>query len=338
MSLFGIAVTNITSKFGLLSRKASMRLATETGKKLFDKSQQLGRTLNKSEIENTFNEVLPKKCRPKILTNKNDCVPYFKEIGFSEQQAKLKLDKVGGVSVPNINGKRLVYVPIDKYDNVSIASITAHELEHTLEANHRPQNLIHKIIDQIKMKRIKPEEQRKYIRIASCGETMQDTIKDKFGVIGVPGKTIDYGATASDISKQQGYKSEQGLFSQIRKILRNRLNLNPKTKGYNTIPKYNVIDYTLDMEKPAYTVQGKVEEYALNLTDKNKSEASVIVSLYDTAKKVVKQEKKRYLKNKILGRLKSNERLLTGKDKLEAQYMFGLISKEQYEIALKQLK
>ena len=36
-SAFGIAVTNLTSRFGIVSRKAAMRIATETGYKLVDK-------------------------------------------------------------------------------------------------------------------------------------------------------------------------------------------------------------------------------------------------------------------------------------------------------------
>lgn len=63
---FGIAVTNLTSRFGIVSRKAAMRIATETGYKLVDKSREVGRLLNKEEVEQVF-KTLPKRLRPKTL-------------------------------------------------------------------------------------------------------------------------------------------------------------------------------------------------------------------------------------------------------------------------------
>ena len=48
MPSFGIAITNLTSKFGILSRKASIRIATKTGEK--DLSQPYRRI--KSEFVN----------------------------------------------------------------------------------------------------------------------------------------------------------------------------------------------------------------------------------------------------------------------------------------------
>ena len=53
-SMLGIAITNLTSKFGVLSRKVSVRLATETGEKALERSRQLGRKLNKEEVEQVF--------------------------------------------------------------------------------------------------------------------------------------------------------------------------------------------------------------------------------------------------------------------------------------------
>ena len=63
-SAFGLAITNLTSKFGVLSRKACIRLATETGEKVLAKKGELGRNLNKEELEQVFSEILPKACRP----------------------------------------------------------------------------------------------------------------------------------------------------------------------------------------------------------------------------------------------------------------------------------
>ena len=43
-SAFGLAVTNLTSKFGILSRKACIRHATETGEQALVKRNDLGRS------------------------------------------------------------------------------------------------------------------------------------------------------------------------------------------------------------------------------------------------------------------------------------------------------
>ena len=86
-SALGIALTNLTSKAGILSRKACMRYAEETGKKLVDKSRELGRNLNQTEVEQVFAEHLPKRCIPKILSTQEQAAKCLVNTGFSEETA-----------------------------------------------------------------------------------------------------------------------------------------------------------------------------------------------------------------------------------------------------------
>ena len=78
----GMALTKLTSRFGVLSKKACVRLATETGYKLVDTTKQIGRPLNIKEIESVFAETLPKKCRPQIITKTEDVADILKNRGI----------------------------------------------------------------------------------------------------------------------------------------------------------------------------------------------------------------------------------------------------------------
>lgn len=333
MKNLGIAVTKLTSRFGILSRKASMRLATETGKRLFDKSQELGRKLEQADIEKVFEEVLPKKCRPKILTNPSEGIPYWQELGLSEQQAKMYMMNCGAQAVPNIKGKRLLYIPIDKYDNSTISSVTAHELEHTLELDHRFKKIIkgfkNKFLIKFKQKFL-PKSLEKDREVNIIITKIQNNLQRKYNVA-FGQKTDDYGVQITEIASRQGYKSKAGLLSQIRSLIRNSV-VNPKIKDKDTRKKYEAIEYILDCEKPAYRVQGEVEKYA----GKSKNKASAVANIYDAAEQVIKQERKIFLKNKLLGRLKTPQkvvpegRVLTKEEAKEA-YELGIFTKEQYE-------
>ena len=135
MSAIGFAITKLTSQFGLLSRKASIRLATETGKKLVDKTNQVGRALNKSEIEDVFVETLPKRCRPKILTEKAEVKEQFRKLGMSDEMAEIQMENAAAGAIPNGMGKRSIYLPLQEME-AEIPSLSAHELEHALESNN----------------------------------------------------------------------------------------------------------------------------------------------------------------------------------------------------------
>ena len=90
-TLLGLAITNLTSKVGILSRKASIRLATETGEKVLQRKGELGRNLNSEEIEQVFAEVLPKRCRPKIITTEEEVRECLKREGLNDKQINEQL-------------------------------------------------------------------------------------------------------------------------------------------------------------------------------------------------------------------------------------------------------
>ena len=117
----GVAITELTSRVGLLSRKASMRLAKETGIKLVDKTREVGRALNKGEIEEVFAQNLPKRCKPTLVTTPEEGVPFMVNTGYTREEALKQLGQpgLGAANIPNGTAKRPIYVPMDLYPEMT---------------------------------------------------------------------------------------------------------------------------------------------------------------------------------------------------------------------------
>ena len=135
MSAIGFAVTKLTSQFGLLSRKASIRLATQTGKKLVDKTNQVGRALNKTEIEEVFTETLPRRCRPKLYTTADELFAESEKLSRNKEDLTECLISADALNIPSPMGRPKMFVPVDKLSKENICGDIAHELEHGLENN-----------------------------------------------------------------------------------------------------------------------------------------------------------------------------------------------------------
>ena len=349
----GKLATSVAAKFGLCTRKAAIRLATETGYKLVDESTRLGRNLTASEIEDVFAATLPKKLRPKILGSRNEIEKMLKDIGYSPERAHATAHNplmIGGC-IPAGSGKQPIFVEMKKLDHLTNDSLLAHELEHALERNNRFKGIFARRIG-YPLCSIKTLLNKNYIdnlvRLNGRVENLQEyglQIKNKT-FLTETNKALSCNSTTDGIIELNGLTKEQ-YFARLRSAIRNVAN--GETKGSHNNKTFKLIKGTLDMEIPAYTVGGRVQEYAYKLTEGQIGAQTGTSIVYKDALKLVKGERRLYLKNKLLGKLRkpsiyqSDKDLLrlanTKEDKILVRNMIKNMSADQKEglfIALRQ--
>ena len=156
-SAFGLAITNLTSKFGILSRKACIRIATETGKKVADKSKEVGRMVNKEEIEQIFAQTVPKRCRPKLLTTNEEAIDVFRRTGHTEEEINGYMHLPFAAAVLENGTRRYpMWIPFERLKTeipelqMFMSSTVGHELEHALEKNNRIVDIFRRKLSGIK--------------------------------------------------------------------------------------------------------------------------------------------------------------------------------------------
>ena len=231
MQGLGKLVTNCFSKFGLCSRKAAIRLATETGQVLVDKSAKLGRDLTTSEVESIFKQTLPKRLRPKIITSaEQGAREWSNRTKMTIQESEGLIDNAAGCvfmagrkkSPMLINPKE---IPFFNPSTVDKCALYAHELEHALEYNCRPLWIIkRKFLEPLKLL---TKDKAKYHRdINNLGLNFQ---------LSLP-------------------QNNSNNYEQIIKEL---------THGNKT--KIKTLKQFMDIEIPAYTTGNNVEKYANSL-------------------------------------------------------------------------
>ena len=322
---FGIAITELTSRMGVLSRKASMRLAEETGIKLVDKTREVGRALTKGEIEEVFAQNLPKRCRPTLVTTPEEAVPYVVKTGYTKEAALEQLTQpgIGAMNIPNGASRRPIFVPMDTYPSMTQAGAVSHELEHALETNCRPKFILQrkagafalkcmKNFDKVfntsfqqkfmdKMKKLSMDSKRLEITLQSKNQTLNLLKQD------AAGKFIDERTVLNCVDSKAGLaelngKTEQEFSDGIRDTIREML-VSPGTYTSNARKRYRIWNKFMDIEKPAYATQGKVERYAYNMTEQEMAKGSGTAQVYDEAQKAARADRKLYLKNKLTGNL-----------------------------------
>ena len=226
----GKLVTKCISKFGLCSRKAAIRLATETGQKLVDKSVKLGRDLTTKEVETVF-ETLPKRLRPKIITSA--------EQGAKEWSSRTKMTlKESEELIDNASGcvfmagrKKSpmlinpVEIPLFNISSVDKCALYAHELEHALEYNCRPIKILErKILEPLKL--LIKNKAEYYRDINKLGINFQLSLLS---------------------NKSKSYKQIVKEFAQ------------------NDKKKIKILKMFMDVELPAHTTGNNIEKYANKL-------------------------------------------------------------------------
>ena len=346
----GRLATSVAAKFGVCTRKAAMRLATETGYKLVDESAKLGRGLTIEEIEKVFSQTLPKKLRPKLLGSREDVQRMFENIGYSKEVAHMQAynPNLGGGCVPAGSGKQPIFIERGNFDFQTENSYIAHEVEHALERNNRLKAIYARkmCMPLLALKSLfnknfidslgKFAEKIKKLEVYGL-QAENKTATMAIEKIKPNGKEMEFVTTLSCEPTRKGIMALNGLSSEARYQTRIRSAIrklvNPKTKGSQNNFRFKFIKHIIDGEIPAYTVQGKVQEYAYKLSDGQIATSTGTSIVYKDALKILKNERRLYLKNKLLGRLKKPSVYQTDKDLLRL-----LSSKEDKEIIEKMIK
>lgn len=312
MKALGIALTKITSKFGLLSQKACIRLATETGYKLVDTEKQLGRTLNVNEIKSVFEEVLPKKCRPKILSTADE---YRQFVGRDTANPPFAL----GCAFPYAKFKSPIWLNTELFPKSANKNSTiAHELEHALEANHRPASIICKNLLNLRysiMSKISDVDTFSYEVYNPIRDKIEWNIKGPVIKCMNSNNSLNCLPKIADIAKQCG-KTKGEFINELRSIVE-EAGLSGKNKGLGTFFALKDLENIMRIETPAYKVGGAIKEYSANFKEGVYSYVTGYAEIYKETKKILRSERKLYFKNLLLGRLKKPNIYLREKDVLQ---------------------
>lgn len=332
-SSFGIAITNLTSKVGILSRKASIRLATETGEKVLQRKGELGRNLNSEEIEQVFAEVLPKRCRPKIITTEEEVRECLKREGLNDKQINEQLqgcknNYMAAATVFNGTNKYPIFMPeegqswipdvLKPYLELMAPANIAHETEHALEKNCR-------FIDTIKRKTSNIKKffgklfDKNYIENLNNREISVHHFEGQMQKSLHPIKEVNPKTGITKLSCEPTVESMSekiggiGLVENLRQIMRKNY-ASGVNQGSEQNKRFNLMSYWMDMEHPAYKVTGKIEEKILGLKNGEHSLYTGVSKAYEVAKQVAKQERRTYWINKLMSRLKKPNIYLADKD------------------------
>ena len=317
---FGKAITALTSRFGVVSQKACVRLATETGKKMVDECNRLGRTLNKQELENVFAQTLPKKLRPKILDSREEIVLQLEKLGFPRAQAQQLANNpnMAGGCVNNGTNKTTIFVDprVQKID--TFCSFNAHELEHALELNNRLSGITNRKLFPFKMltgKALFGKDVRDINYIVNKNKSnLEAAIQQQNGTFTtLTNKALNCDATRESVMAFNGL-NETRYTVQLRSILRQFADGRRYGSMNNTTLKF--FNQTMKREIPAYTVGGEVQHYALQLGKGQIATQTGTAIVYKDAQKIIKAERRLFLKNKLFGKLKKPSVYQSEKDLL----------------------
>ena len=339
-SAFGLAITNFTSRFGVLSRKACIRLATETGEKVLAKKGELGRNLNKEEIEQVFSEILPKACRPKVITKDSEVYECLRRCGYSDEQIAVQLQNVekNGMAAANVsNGtkKYAYWVPYERHEKIqdprlkqyietTFPAFIGHEMEHSLEKNCRFTDIlrrktlkirtaIYKLFDKNYMEKLSQRQ----IAVHDYEGQMQLAIAPTLEMDKSTGNIIaKCKATVKDISELLKKGTGVSMEENMQKLIRENY-ASAGHKGTENDKRFRLLRYWMDMERPAYEVTGQIERKIYGLKEGVYAPDEVIAKGYEASIDIAKQERKTYWKNKLLGRLKKPNIYLSDKDILK---------------------
>ena len=339
-SALGLVITNLTSKFGVLSRKACIRLATETGEKTLAKKIELGRNPNKEELEQIFAEILPKACRPKVITKDSEVYESMRRAGYSDEQIAAQLQNVeknvmAAANVSNGTKKYTYWIPYERHAKIqepmvkmyiekTLPAFIGHEMEHSLEKNCRIKDILRRKTSKIRAaifkffdKNFMEKLSNRQMAVHDYEGQMQIALTPTLKIDETTGNIISKcKATIKDISefftKEEGASFEENL----RKLIKENY-ASAGHKGSENDKRFRLLRYWMDMERPAYEVTGQLERKILGLKDGEYSPNEVIAKGYEASIDIAKQERRTYWKNKLLGRLKKPSIYLSDKDILK---------------------
>ena len=311
MSSFGKFVTSVTSKFGIVSRKAAMRLATETGMAIVDEGARLGRKLTVDEMASVMRRTLPKRCCPKLLSSRQEVADQIVRAGLATPQQASQIannPKMLGGCVNNGTKKTTIFVVSNpKIPAEFEYNFFSHELEHALEYNNRIKGIWNRKTQPFKLflKNIfngsEKSKDMQYV-IQTAGGNFQAEVQQALGTFLTPKNfVLSCSPTREGLMELNGM-SENRYLASIRRVLNKYVNAKSQGSMNNTM--LSCFKRVIDLEIPAYTVGGRVYEYAKGLAKGQHSVSTGTAVLYRDAQNVIKQEQKLYWFNKLFGKLR----------------------------------
>lgn len=306
-------IANLSARMGIISRKKAMQLATETGKKLVDKSNELGRIINKQEIEEVFRQTLPKRCRPEIVTTKEEVFEVLSKSGLTKEQITefINIPYAAAACLSNGRKKCPIWIPFEKIGTIEalrpyINSFITHELEHALEKNNRiPQIISRKLSGVVKFfgKLFNKDFMQKNFDREMALHNFEQNIQEALACCldrKLGGFVCE--STVDGINNYLKTKTGETLIEKLRSIVR-RDYAGAENKGSEVNKRLKWLKYLMEIERPAYFVQGEIERYS-GLVVGNHSINEGISRGYEMAIDIASQERRGYWKNKLLGNLK----------------------------------
>lgn len=329
---FGFFIRGLT---GLASKKQCIRMATNTGKELVNLMESTGRNLTKSDIDAVFKRTLPKGFAPKVITEREELIPYFIKTGHTQETAKAQAFHpcMGAGTIPNGNDKRVIFLPLieeGKKPQGREVALYAHELEHALEMNHRLGNIFVRKIYAPLLRIIQAFNPKATELMNAQGlKSIDFEVNLQYAnetLMGLEPKILNCGESIDEIIQFNG-KSKEDYIKTTKEIIKKYADKDAKGSRNRTI--FNLFKQKLNLEIPAYTVEGEIQKYALKLGEGETVAATGTAKIYEDTVKILKQEKKSYFKNLLRGKLSKPTVYQTDRD------LFKLIDDVDDKKALK---
>lgn len=306
-------IANLSAKMGIVSRKQAMEMSINTGKKLADKSNSINRLVNLQEIEEVFKQTLPERCRPKILTKKEEVVDILVKSGLSVEQAQesVNMPYIGAACVNNGRKQMPIWIPLENFEKLPflkplLSSFITHELEHALERNNRPIDIIRRKISGIKKFFGKLFDknyiQKSFDREMAIHEFEKNIQEELAECLDVEAGGLACEASVEKINEYLTINTGRNLIERLRDIMRKNFAC-AENQGAETNKRLKLMKNWMAMEQPAYYVQGEIEKYSGVVTGKGSIHEGISRG-YEIAKDIASQERKGYWKNMLLGKLK----------------------------------
>ena len=315
---FGFFIRGLT---GLASKKQCIKMATNTGKELVDLMQSTGRNLTKADIDSVFERTLPKGFAPKILTEREEMIPYFIKSGMSKETATIYAQQpyIGAATLSSEGNKAVVYLPLPQNGQKAgerAIPLFAHELEHALELNQRLGKKITRKVSALLtkiLKKIKPEilDRAGNLSMRFHEFECQIQLANNTGSYHHTPRFLDCNATKDGILQLNGI-DENKYITQFKDIIRHFAD--SSSKGSKNRSTFRTYIERLKLEVSAYKTEGDVQAYASKIGEGQISAATGTSIIYKDTIKLLRKEKWNYIKNLFRGKLNKPTVYQTDKD------------------------
>lgn len=316
---FGFFIRGLT---GLASKKQCIKMATNTGKKLVDLMQTTGRNLTKSDIETVFSQTLPKGFAPKVLTERAEMIPYLIKQGMSKELATAYANhpNIGAATIMNGSNKSVLYLPLLKEGQIAQnreIPLYAHELEHSLEINHRFGQILFRKLSAPILKIIKKFKPKAIDIFGNIGMKFHDfeskiQMANNTSMSYAP-RFLNCNAYKEDILRLNGM-DENTYIRNFKEIIKQFADSSSNCSQNRKI--YKLYRKKLKLEVSAYKTEGEVQRYVSQLKEDQTAAATGTSIIYEDTIRLLRKEKRNYLKNLFSGRLTKPTVYQTDKDLL----------------------